>query len=238
MTKNEFLNRFAAVLRQNHVQDAEEILSEYEQHFVLKQKDGYSEEEIAARLGEPDALALQFEGGERGNGGNVPVIFVKLGLGAGSPFVGLFFLLLLLWELVMAVFSVSCAALGACLLVGKNLYAIIPSMPVQSAVLFGAAFLALAVLSACGAAYFFSFLRQLWRVYRRFHSNALAAAAGRGTLPTLPISPQLEAKPARRLRTVFLVSLAAFAALFVVGFLVSVLSAGAIEFWHRWSWFV
>lgn len=237
MTKHEFLNAFSIALRKNHVRDAEEILSEYEQHFELKEKDGYSQEEIAARLGEPGALALQFEGGESGNGGNLSVIFVKLSLGFLALFAGIFFVLLCLWELVIAVFSLTCGVLAAALVSGWNAGPIIPPMPLQSAVLLGAALLALAVLAGCGCVYFFSFLRQLLRAYMRFRSNALAGASGGGLLPALSIHPQLEPRTKRRLRTVFLVSLAAFAALTVAGFLVSALSAGALEFWHRWNWF-
>lgn len=37
------------------------MLEEYEQHFAFKLADGYSEEEIAARLGSPAELAAQFE---------------------------------------------------------------------------------------------------------------------------------------------------------------------------------
>lgn len=238
MTKHEFLNQFSMALQKNHVRDAEEVLSEYEQHFELKEKDGYPEEEIAARLGEPGALALQFEGGESRNGGNLSVIFVKFGLGFLALFAGMFFALLCLWELVMAVFSLTCGVLAVGLASGWNPGAIIPPMPLQSAVLLGAALLALAVLAGCGCIYFLSFLRQLLRAYRRFHSNALAGASGGGLLPALSIYPQLEPRKRRQLRTVFLLSLAAFAALTVAGLLVSVLSAGAIEFWHRWDWFV
>ena len=34
-----------------------------------------------------------------------------------------------------------------------------------------------------------------------------------------------------------LVSLAVFAACFVLGAVISMVSAGSIEFWHAWGWF-
>ena len=37
------------------------MTQEYEQHFAFKLADGYSEEEIAAKLGSPEELAAQFE---------------------------------------------------------------------------------------------------------------------------------------------------------------------------------
>ena len=42
------------------------MVSEYEQHFALKQADGFSEEEIAAKLGAPAELAAQFEAADEG----------------------------------------------------------------------------------------------------------------------------------------------------------------------------
>lgn len=51
MTRNEFMTRLSAELRRNHVADAVDIEEEYEQHFAFKLADGYSEEEIAAKLG-------------------------------------------------------------------------------------------------------------------------------------------------------------------------------------------
>lgn len=63
MIRNEFMTRLSAELRRNHVADAADIEEEYEQHFAFKLADGYSEEEIAAKLGAPEALAAQFSGG-------------------------------------------------------------------------------------------------------------------------------------------------------------------------------
>lgn len=93
------------------------------------------------------------------------------------------------------------------------------------------------MLSVTGCIYFAAFLRQLMRSYGRFHHNALAAASGRPTLPSLSIQPQFSPRLRRRLRSVALVSLAAFAACFVLCMAASMLSAGAFEFWHAWGWF-
>lgn len=61
MTKNEFLSRLEAELETRRVPEPEDILVEYRRHFEYKMADGYSEEEIAARLGPPEELAAQFE---------------------------------------------------------------------------------------------------------------------------------------------------------------------------------
>lgn len=64
MIRNKFMTRLSAELRRNHVADAADIEEEYEQHFAFKLADGYTEEEIAARLGDPVALAAQFGEGD------------------------------------------------------------------------------------------------------------------------------------------------------------------------------
>ena len=61
MKKAEFLNKLNEELEKRNVADAADILEEYEQHFDLKLADGFFEEEIAARLGDPAMLAAQFD---------------------------------------------------------------------------------------------------------------------------------------------------------------------------------
>ena len=66
MTRNEFVTQRTAELHKRNV--AADVVEKYQQHFSFKLADGYSEEEIAARLGDPVALAAQFgeaEAGER-----------------------------------------------------------------------------------------------------------------------------------------------------------------------------
>ena len=40
-----------------------------------------------------------------------------------------------------------------------------------------------------------------------------------------------------RLRAAALISLALFAACFVLSYVVCALSAGSLQFWHAWGWF-
>lgn len=63
MTRNEFVTQLTAELHKRNVAAAD-VVEEYQQHFSFKLADGYSEEEIAARLGDPVALAAQFGGAE------------------------------------------------------------------------------------------------------------------------------------------------------------------------------
>lgn len=61
MTKNEFLAALAAELKKRQIPDADDVVSEYEQHFDFKIEDGFPEDEIAAKLGDPEQIAGQFE---------------------------------------------------------------------------------------------------------------------------------------------------------------------------------
>lgn len=237
MTKNEFLLKLSDELKKRSINDIDDIISEYEQHFTFKTADGFSEEEIAAKLGDPVSLASQFEGtGEfkRSRGRKITTV---MGLGIIDLFAGAFFILLMAWGIIMAAFSICSAGIAVCLLGGINPLALIPHMPYLPGFVFGVSLAALSVLSATGCIYFAVFVRQLMRSYSRFHKNTIAAASGCAVLPSLGIYPQMPAKTNRRIRTVALSSVAVFTACFVLGMIISMLISGALEFWHAWGWF-
>ena len=194
MTKNEFLLQLKNELKKNNISDAEEIMGEYEQHFAFKLADGFSEEEIAAKLGKPFELASQFipDTAQRKSGGRK--IVTVIGMCFADLFVGAFFLVLFAFAAVMGVFTIGAAIFGICLAGGYNIYNLLPQMPYLPALPYAVSLLALAVLSAVGCLYFIVFARQLTRSYRRFHFNVIAGSAGKATLPSLPAHPQLPAK--------------------------------------------
>jgi uncharacterized membrane protein len=237
MTRSEFLSKLAEELKKNNITDTDDIMSEYEQHFAFKMADGFSEEEIAAKLGNPAELASQFESiGEHKRSGGKKITTV-IGLGIIDFFAGAFFFLLMAWEVIMAAFSICNAVIAVCLVGDINPWTLIPRMPYLPAVVFGLSLAALSVLSATGCIYFAAFIRQLMRSYSRFHKNTMAAASGRAVLPSLGIYPRLPAKINRRIRTVALFSVALFTACFVLGIILSMILSGSLEFWHAWGWF-
>lgn len=237
MTRNKFLSKLTDELKKTNITDVDEIVSEYEDHFAFKMADGFSEEEITIKLGNPVALAAQFErrtDTEYFHGKKATTVF---GLVFADIFAGMIFILLSAWEAIMAVFALSSATVAVCLFGGLNIYALIPPIPYWCGAVFGLSFAALAVLTATGCVYFAAFVRQLMRSYGRFHHNAIAAASGKAVLPSLAVYPKLLAKMNRRIRLITLISLTVFAVSFVLGMIVSMLSSGALGFWHAWGWF-
>lgn len=234
MTKQEYLNELKAELNKNVVADAEDILSEYEQHFLFKLADGFSEEEIAARLGAPAQIAAQYAGipGEKKvKGGRkfflvlwltVIGIFEAMLYGAFLSFIG-------------ALFSASLvpAALGVELIAGLNYLNILPPMPYGGAIVFGITLLAASVTLFVFAIYCLAYLRQMIRASRRWRRNMLNDEA----LPQLPLSPQFKPKTRRALRSILLWSVLIYAIGFVAGYAILTIYTHSFGFWHALGWF-
>ena len=239
MTKNEFLVSLQNELQKRHIPDWEDVVSEYEQHFALKQADGFSEEEIAAKLGAPAELAAQFEAADEGGktSSGPAAHLIRFGVGAMDVVAALGMVVLAAWLVVMAAFTAVCAVAGICLIFGWNIAGLLPSMPRLCAVLAGLMLLALCGLSAVGTVYYAAFLCQLCRAYGRQRSNALAAARNRAGLPALPLHPQLKKECRLRLRSASVVLVILFVLFLAACVIASAVSAGSLEFWHVWGWF-
>ena len=238
MTKLDFMTQLAQELKKRGVSDSDDILEEYEQHFAFKLADGYSEEEIAAKLGAPKDLAAQFIPAAQKKTG-VGRFFTVFGLCWLDLFYGIFVVLLAAWAVVMASAVLSFGLVGVCLVGNLGVLPIVslPEMPYVSALLLGISLLGLAAVCVVGCVYYFAFLRQFCKAYARFHKNALSASRGEPALPALPFYPQFAPARRRRLRTVLLVSLVCFGVFLVAGAVVSAVLAGNVQFWHVWHWF-
>ena len=240
MTRNEYLSALETELKKKHISDTADIVEEYEQHFAFKLADGYSEEEIAAKLGTPEAIAAQFESVKTAVPGNKAKtgssVWAKVGMATLIPFEWMGFILLFCWAVVLGASALAFAAVGICLIAQIDAFMqfALLQMPFLSALMLGLTMIALAVSFGAGCVYFFAFLKQLVRADLRWHKNVVSSAA----LPPLPTAPQLKTKSGRALRRTFLISTAVFGVLFVLGFVISSVQAGQFGFWHAWNWFV
>lgn len=235
MNKTEFINTLTNTLKERKIQDVADIVAEYEQHFLFKMADGYSEEEIAARLGDPKALGKQFDS-ETTKVATGNKTIVAIGLVFMDIIVTLLFVLLFTWVIVMSAVAVASVATSVCLIFNLNISNLIP-MPYFVALISAVMSLALAVLAAVGTVYFWLYAQQLVRSYFRWHRNTLAATSGQALLPSIPAHPQISAARNRGMRKIALVALTVFVITFQAGYIIAALAAGALEFWHVWGWF-
>jgi len=156
MKKNEYLAELKSELKKNNASDIDDIMLEYEQHFAFKMADGYSEEEIAAKLGTPKTIAAQFDSaigvGKKQTGGG---FFLKLGLGFTSIFEAMFYILFLAWDAVLAAATLAFTTLGVFLIGDFNFEELIPYMPYRGAVVLCASIIGLAAIFGVSAVYCF-----------------------------------------------------------------------------------
>jgi len=234
MTKNEYLDQLKSELKKNNVPDMKDILAEYEQHFAFKLADGYSEEEIAAKLGKPQTIATQFDSNTAKKNSSDGKALLKIGLIFAAFVEALFYILFLAWDIVLAIATVAIATIGVCMIGNFNIEGLIPYMPYLGSLIFGISMLGLAALFACAAYYCYEFLKQMIRASVRWHKNMTSESG----LPYLPWSPQFMPKAKRKLRTVMLWAIIVFGVFFVLAFTVLMLQAGTMGFWHHWNWFV
>ena len=238
MNKKEFMDKLKNSLLESGISDIDDILNEYEEHFLFKMADGFSEEEVSLKLGEPKELAKQFVQ-------EAPVIKVKkknrfftgLGLGFLDIFVGCIFLVLFIGVIALAAVAISSATAGVLLITKMNIASLLPVMPYKSAVMFSVGLIALAILAFITVVYGFLWFKQLLVSYSRFHKNCMAKASNKAVYPAKATFLQVSGKLKRTLRGTILVSLVIFLVAFIGGYAVSALEAKALEFWHVWEWF-
>ncbi len=238
MTKQQFLDELGRALVSLKVQDADEIVTEYQEHFEFKLADGYAEEEIAARIGDPKTIAKSFaDVSEKTSGNAGKKLIVLIGLVCADLFAVCFFLLLFAWVIVLGALAVASLVLAGYFICNANLSSLIPPIPYGCKLLGSVPLLALTVLCAAGAFYSFLYCRQLLRAYLRWHKNMYAQASNQPVLPSLAKYPQLSAATKRGVKRVFSISLVGLGISLILVYLVFSVTAGSLEFWHAWNWF-
>jgi len=239
MRQNEFMDLLDRELQALKIADIDEIIAEYSDHFTCKLADGYAEEEIALKLGDPQELAKQFaQDSPRPKKSPANKVVVAIGLGFADICIGSIFSMLLAFTILLSGAAVVSAAIGICLGLGLSGFGLLPPMPMYCAWVFVPAMFALAVLAAIGSMYCFLYIKQLVRAFCRWQSNVMAAASGNPVYPSLPMHPRMKSKTSRRMRQTTLIALTVFALFFVAAYAVCAISAGALGFWHAWHWFV
>lgn len=238
MNKQAYLNELKNHLKSNNVGDIDDIIAEYEEHFTRKMADGYTEEEIAAKLGKAKDIAEEFAPDkDKKDKKTAHKAVTVTGLVFADIFVVSFFIVLFAWVFVLGAAAVGSVFCGICLLLSPLLPAglvFIPPMPYIGAALLAVAILAFGVLMAVVTFYSWALTIQLVRAYRRWHKNTMTD----GKYPPLAKYPIIKDAVRRGVRAATLIALVVFGVSFIIGYIVLAASAGAIEFWHVWNWFV
>ena len=239
MNKQEYISELEKELKSLKIKDIEDIVSEYTQHFDFKLADGYSEEEIAKKLGDPNTVARQFVEHETGKSTTPKQVdaLAYTGLVTADTGAGIFAVLLSLWIAVLGIASIAFIATAVLLITNQNIAEIIPTMPYINKFFFALPMLALSLLCALGLIYCALYLKQLTAAYIRWHKNMLALIKQRPVLPSLPIHPQLAPKFRRTLRNTTIIAFAVFGILLIAAYTAAAIKANAFSFWHAWEWF-
>ncbi|MBR6739773.1 MAG: DUF1700 domain-containing protein [Clostridia bacterium] len=232
MNKQEFMELFSSELETLGVEDRADIIAEYENHFAFRLADGYTEEEIAARLGDPKLLALQFdsEPPERSAPRRIAACFIAalsdvLALVLGA--------VLTAWIVVMGAISVASVTLGFCLALNVNVFDLFTEVPYVNCLLFGLSFIFFGIFGASCSVFCTMYALQWVRVYRRARARIFSGSS----LPEKSAHPALGRPLTMTLSLTAMISLAAFGVLFIVSFVILALHEGNIAFWQNLGWF-
>lgn len=236
MKKNEYLQQLEAELIKSCVPDTDDILAEYEHHFIMKLSEGYSEEEISARLGSPEQIARQFEPESKKKNVSIGTkILLVTGISLLDIIMGCIFIALYAWVIAIGVLGISAFVLGFSLVGGIRFNElIIPYMPYAGGLLLGISILALGVVAVMGTLMSHIYTIRFAKVYLRWHKNTLSSQY----LPPLSLKPDLSGKFLRRVRKITVFSSIIFAVISVTANIVLFAYADFQAYWHAWNWFV
>lgn len=234
MTKQEYLNGLRTELGKNAIADADDIITEYEQHFLFKLADGFTEEQIAAKLESPAQIAIQYAGiPAQGKRKSRKKAFLVLWLSIIGIFEVTLYAAFLWFVVALLCASLVPAALGVELMIGMNVLNILPPMPYGGAIVFGVMLLSLSIILVIAALFCFAYLKQMVRASLRWRKNLLSEEP----LPPLPLNPQFTPKGKRAMRGVFLGAVLIFGTTFVLGYTILAFYTHSMAFWHALGWF-
>lgn len=235
MNKQTFIEELKKNLVVRNVADIDDIVADYEEHFARKSADGCTEEETARKLGDPKELA-----GEFAAGGATPQKRTNFFRAACAYLADLIVVPLLIvafaWVAGIAVSALSLLFIGLCLIAAPLFpqgVLVIPYLPYLSGALLGASLIAFGLLFGALTAYSALLAGKTAKVFFRWHTYAVT---GKKTAP-YAVFPLALNKTKRSLRSLTLISVVLFAIAFTAAFVLMVVQAGSVEFWHVWGWF-
>ncbi len=235
MSKKEYLLELEKQLKSRNIPNIMDIIEEYDDHFCHKIANGFSEEEIAHKLGKPALIADEYlESISDLSKQEHQNRFLKgLSLAFIDFFAAIGFIILYAWVIVLAAFSIACFALGVCALTTLNIANLIPTMPYWASILLAICSIALSVLSAIGTIYCCMFATNLAKSYISWTRYVMDNIRCLNDSLHPSISPKLR----RKLGTTAIISLIIFGVFFVVYLFAMFAYCDFQPFWHVLNWF-
>lgn len=153
----------------------------------------------------------------------------------GMFFVNIFallgFILLYSWFLVMVLFSIVLLSGAVCLLLQLKIGNIIPYMPYWCGFLTAISFVFLAVLFILSSILYLKFINKLLNSYIQIERNILEIHKEKNIKVN-------NVFPNKKILLYIKTSLIGFILLFSITFIVCIISANNLSFWHTWNWWL
>lgn len=153
----------------------------------------------------------------------------------GMFFVNIFallgFILLYSWFLVMVLFSIALLSGAVCLLLQLKIGNIIPYMPYWCGFLTAISFVFLAVLFILSSILYLKFINKLLNSYIQIERNILEIHKEKNIKVN-------NVFPNKKILLYIKISLIGFILLFSITFIVCMIFANNLSFWHTWNWWL
>ncbi len=235
MNKVAFLNSLKVELEKINVIDIEDIIMDYDEHIECRLLDGYSFEEIMARLGTPNDLAAKYTG--EGKTGGIEKSLRGTLLFFETLTFYLVFPVFAAFLVVMAAATLSILVIGASYLLSFNPFDLLPTMPYWNGALFALMFVSLSVLMGVLTIHIYKLCIQLYLVFRRFYQNNVNRIKGIPVKPQLSLTPKYKRLELRMLRKLLQYSTFSFGVLIILAYVAAMIRTWSFEFWHVWGFF-
>ena len=142
-----------------------------------------------------------------------------------------FFIIMTLWILVLALFSISCLVISISLIANINFSNIIPVMPYGCGVVVALTLMSLSALSIIGVFWFTYLLRSLINMYKEFHYKVLhgTSITSKKTIPNLSKN--------KLFQKTTIITVICFITFLILSLIICMSTSSSIDFWHTWNWF-
>lgn len=214
MNKEEFINALEKGLKKANISEIKDILGDYQEYFDRQLELGKKEADISRFIGDIDSIVSEYKSIEQQDKHS----WFSM---VGTTIVALP-LLIISYGVVILLFGAMIASWGIAVYYVFNLssLAFMPSIPVFPMIFYVLFFIAFAV-------FFFSF-------GYRFFVTVLSMTKQYIVKQSIVIG---EYKKLIIYHKLFKYSFLIGSSLFLIAFIISIISAKSFEFWHTWQWF-